>query len=271
MSAPGVSAGPAVLVLDFDGVLCDGRPEYFEASRRAYRQAWPGARDVPASAAAAFGARRPLVESGWEMPALLHAVVAGEPAAALIDRAAWLATARRLLDAAGLAPETLGRALNAARDAWFARDPDDWVRHHAFYPGVVARLVDVTAAGTPAAIVTTKAERFARALLAAQDGRLAALPVVGREPGRTVPKPESLTRLAAAHGLGAGGEGLWFVEDLLETLETVHATPALARARLFLAGWGYNTLEQRARVGWRGPVRLLSLGAWGVPFAAWPR
>ncbi|HEV8584127.1 MAG TPA: HAD family hydrolase [Methylomirabilota bacterium] len=266
-----MTAGPAVLALDFDGVLCDGRAEYFEASRRAYREAWPGAREVPDAAAAPFGAYRPLVESGWEMPALLHAVVAGEPAAALVDRAAWLVTARRLLAAAGLVPETLGRALNGVRDAWFARDPDDWVRHNAFYPGVVTRLVETLGTSTPVAIVTTKAERFARTLLAAQDARLAALPVVGREPGRTVPKPETLLRLSAAHSLQAGGEGLWFVEDLLETLEAVHATPGLDRARLFLAAWGYNTLEQRAFVGGRGPVRLLSLGAWAAPFAAWPR
>jgi len=265
-----VSAGPAVLALDFDGVLCDGRPEYFEAARRAYREAWPGARDVPDAAAAAFGAQRPLVESGWEMPVLLHAVVAGEPAAGLVDRAAWLATARRLLADARLEAETLGRALNGVRDAWFARAPDDWVRHNVFYPGVVARLVEVVETGTPVAVVTTKAERFARALLTAQDGRLGTLPIVGREPGRTVAKSESLTRLAAAHRLQAGAEGLWFVEDLLETLHAVHATPALAAARLFLADWGYNTLEQRASVGWSRPVRLLSLAAWGSAFAEWP-
>ena len=266
-----MSAGPAVLALDFDGVLCDGRAEYFEAARRAYRETWPGALDVPASAAAAFGAHRPLVESGWEMPVLLHALLAGEPAAALVDRAAWLPTARRLLGAAGLPAEALGRALNRVRDAWFAADPDDWVRHNVFYPGVAARLLETVAAGTPVAVVTTKAERFARALLAAQDARLAPLPVVGREPGRTIPKPETLARLAAAHGLQPGAEGLWFVEDLLETLEAVHATPALASARLFLADWGYNTLEQRASVGWSRHVRLLSLGAWAAPFSAWPR
>ena len=265
-----MSAGPAVLALDFDGVLCDGRAEYFEAARRAYREAWPGARDVADGVAAAFGAYRPLVESGWEMPVLLHAVVTGEPPAALQDRAAWLATARRLLDADGLPTEALGRALNGVRDAWFARDPDDWVQHNAFYPGVIARLLEVLAAGTPVAVVTTKAERFARALLAAQDASLRELPVVGREPGRTIPKPETLARLAAAHNLQPDGEGLWFVEDLLETLEAVHATPALARARLFLADWGYNTLEQRASVGSRRHVRLLSLAAWAAPFAAWP-
>ena len=259
-----------VLALDFDGVLCDGRPEYFEAARRAYRETWPAARAVPDATATAFAAYRPLVESGWEMPVLLHAVVAGEPPTALIDRAAWLATARRLLDGAGLAADTLGRALNRVRDEWFARDPDDWVRHNVFYPGVVARLVQTLVEGTPIAVVTTKAERFARALLAAQDARLRDLPIVGREPGRTIPKPESLARLAAAHGLQPGAEGLWFVEDLLETLDAVHATLALAAARLFLADWGYNTLEQRASVGWRRHVRLLSLGAWTTPVAAWP-
>ena len=265
---PGFS--PVVLALDFDGVLCDGRPEYFEAARRAYRETWPAAREVPDAVAAVFGAHRPLVESGWEMPVLLHAVVAGETAAGLVDRTAWLATARRLLGAGGLAPETLGQALNGVRDAWFARDPDDWIRHNVFYPGVVARLLDVLASGTPVAVITTKAERFARALLASQDARLGALPIVGREPGRVIPKPESLARLAAAHRLQAGAEGLWFVEDLLETLDAVHATPSLAAARLFLADWGYNTLEQRASVGWRRHVRLLSLGAWTAPFAAWP-
>ena len=261
---------PSVLALDFDGVLCDGRPEYFEAARRAYRDTWPGARSVPDAAAVVFGAYRPLVESGWEMPVLLHAVVAEVPTTDLVDRAAWLATARRLLDGAGLAAETLGRALNRVRDEWFAQDPGDWVRHNVFYPGVVAGLIEIIEKGTPVAVVTTKAERFARALLAAQDARLGRLPVVGREPGRAIPKPETLTRLSAAHRLQPGAEGLWFVEDLLETLEAVHAAPALATARLFLADWGYNTLEQRASVGWNGHVRLLSLGAWAAPFSAWP-
>ena len=270
LNVSSASATPAVLALDFDGVLCDGRAEYFEAARRAYRETWPSPREVPDDVSAAFGARRPLVESGWEMPVLLHAVVAGEPAAALIDRAAWLQTAGRLLERAGLTRDVLGHTLNRVRDDWFARDPDDWVRHNAFYPGVVSRLLQTLDAGIPLVIVTTKAERFARALLTAHDARLTAVPVVGREPGRAIPKPESLTRLAAAQGLQRNADRLWFVEDLLETLDAVHATPGLAGARLFLADWGYNTLEQRASVAWRPHVRLLSLATWSSPFTSWP-
>jgi len=165
--------------------------------------------------------------------------------------------------------EALGHAVNAARDTWFARDPDDWVAHHAFYPGVVERVTAVVAAGgVHVVVVTTKAERFTRALLGSRSERLATLPVVGREPGRAVRKPETLGRLAAEHGL-VDGAGLWFVEDLLETLDAAHAERALARAGLFLAAWGYNTLEDRAGSSLRPDVTLLSLARFAGPFAGW--
>jgi phosphoglycolate phosphatase-like HAD superfamily hydrolase len=263
---------PRVLALDFDGVLCDGRPEYFETARRAYAAAWPGADVARAGAVATrFAAARPLVESGWEMTLLLHALVTGVPEAELVDRDAWRMTARRLLDGAPVDAGGLGRALNAARDAWFAADPKDWLGHHAFYPGVCARIVQALDDGVQVAIVTTKAARFARALLAAQDPRLGAVPIIGREPDRTVPKPESLLRLGRDRGLPAEGAGLWFVEDMLETLELVRATPGLGGARLFLAGWGYNTLEQRAVAGSEGHVVLLSLQDIAAPFRDWVR
>jgi phosphoglycolate phosphatase-like HAD superfamily hydrolase len=263
---------PRILSLDFDGVLCDGRPEYFETARRAYAAVWPGADLERAGALAApFAAARPLVESGWEMPLLLHALVSGVPDADLVDREAWRVTARRVLDGAPVDTGSLGRALNAARDAWFAADPKDWLGHHAFYPGVCARVVQALDAGVHVAIVTTKAERFARALLASQHPRLATVPIIGREPDRTVPKPESLLRLGREHGAAADGAGLWFVEDMLETLELVRATPGLTGTRLFLAGWGYNTLEQRAIVGSGGHVHLLSLQDFAAPFRDWPR
>jgi phosphoglycolate phosphatase-like HAD superfamily hydrolase len=266
-----VSDTPRVLALDFDGVLCDGRPEYFETARRAYAAAWPGA-DVrrAASVADRFAAARPLVESGWEMPVLLHALVSGVPEESLVDRRAWQSTAARLLAEAGAEPERLARALNEARDAWFGRDPDSWLRHHRFYPGVCARVQRAVEAGVTVVVVTTKAERFARALLAAEHRRLASLPVIGREPDRTVPKADSLVRLAAVHGLPPGAARLWFVEDLLETLLAVRVTAGLGAARLFLAAWGYNTLEQRAAAGWTAHVALLSLADMAAPFAAWP-
>lgn len=262
---------PAVLALDFDGVVCDGRPEYFESAWRAYTAAWPRplARARPDGVAERFAALRPLVESGWEMPLLVHALLAGVDAAVLADRAAWRQAAPGLLAGAGVSAEGLGRALNRVRDDWFARDPAGWLAHHRFYPGVAARLVALLGGPTRAIVVTTKTERFARALLGGADARLAAMPVIGREPGRPVPKPDILRRLADEHGLGPDAAGTWFVEDLPETLEATAARHDLAGVRLFLADWGYNTPADRARAG--GRIARLSLERFVAPLESWPR
>jgi len=266
-------AAPALLALDFDGVVCDGRPEYFETAWRAYAGAWPSplATERPAAVAERFSALRPLVESGWEMPLMIHALLAGVDGPALADRRAWLATAPGLMKQAGITPEILGRALNRVRDDWFARDAGSWLAHHQFYPGIGARIAALLGGPTRVVIVTTKAERFVRLLLAGEDPRLSAVPVIGREPGKPVPKPEILRRLADSHGLAADADGVWFVEDMLETLEATAARADLAGARLFLAGWGYNTPADRAHVAAGGRIVLLSLEQFAWPLERWVR
>jgi len=263
-------SAPRVLALDFDGVVCDGRPEYFETAWRAYVATWPRplTSGRPDAVAERFAALRPLIESGWEMPLMVHALLAGVDARALGDRHGWLEAAPGLMTTAGVTTETLGRALNRVRDEWFARDSADWLAHHRFYPGVPARLIALLEGATQVVIVTTKTERFARALLTGADPRLSAVSVIGREPGQPVPKPAILKRLADSYGLGADAAGLWFVEDMLETLEATAARADVAGVRLFLADWGYNTPADRTRVG--GRVALLSLDRFTAPLETWP-
>jgi phosphoglycolate phosphatase-like HAD superfamily hydrolase len=267
------STTPRLLALDFDGVVCDGRPEYFESAWRAYVAAWPPPALTPGcpdGIAARFAALRPLVESGWEMPLLVHALLAGVDEDGLADRHEWLQTAQRLMTGAGVTSAVLGRALNKARDEWFARDPGDWLAHHRFYPGLITRMASLVGSDTRIVIVTTKAERFVRELLAAQNRDLTAVQVIGREPGAPVPKPVTLRRLADRHGLGADASGLWFVEDMLETLEATAARPELAAAQLFLAGWGYNTPRDRAKASSDPRIRLLPLDRIAGPLDRWP-
>ena len=264
---------PTLLALDFDGVVCDGRPEYFETAWRAYVEAWPPpalTAGRPDGVAARFATLRPLIESGWEMPLLVHALLAGVGEESLTDRPVWLNTAKGLMTGAGVSAETLGRALNRTRDEWFARDPDGWLAHHRFYPGIVTRMVSLADDGPRVVIVTTKAERFVRALLAAQNPRLTTIEVIGREPGAPVPKPVTLRRLADKYvGVGTDGTGLWFVEDMLETLEATATRAELAGAGLFLAEWGYNTAGDRASLNAAGRIRLLSLDRFAGPLEAW--
>ena len=263
-------SAPIVLALDFDGVVCDGRPEYFESAWQAYTATWPQPLTTtrPAAVADRFSALRPLIESGWEMPLLVHALLAGVDARALKDRHGWLKAAPGLMKGGGVTAEALGRALNRVRDEWFARDAPGWLAHHHFYPGVAPRLVALLEGPAQVVIVTTKTERFARALLTGADSRLAAISVIGREPGQPVPKPTILRRLADGKGLGADATGVWFVEDMLETLEATAARADVAGVRLFLADWGYNTPVDRARTV--GRIALLSLAQFAAPFDAWP-
>jgi phosphoglycolate phosphatase-like HAD superfamily hydrolase len=262
---------PALLALDFDGVVCDGRPEYFETAWQAYVATWPRAlaSGRPAAIADRFAALRPLIESGWEMPLMVHALLAGVEPPALENRHGWLQAAPALMKAGGVTAEMLGRALNKVRDDWFARDPTDWLSYHRFYPGILAQISALLGGPTRVVIVTTKAERFVRALLAGHDARLAEVPIIGREPGKPVPKPDILRRLANSHELAADGAGAWFVEDMLETLEATAARVDLAGARLFLAEWGYNTADDRTRAAGDDRITLLSLDRFGAPLSTW--
>src|SRR5256885_9623442 len=78
---------PAILALDFDGVLCDGMREYFTAAWRAWRRLRPSiALDPPSSLFERFARVRPVVESGWEMPLVILALLAAGPATPPVQR-----------------------------------------------------------------------------------------------------------------------------------------------------------------------------------------
>ena len=70
---------PEVLALDFDGVLCDGLVEYFQTAWQTYTQVWAvDETPPPPGMAGAFYRLRPVIETGWEMPVLIRAMVEGD-------------------------------------------------------------------------------------------------------------------------------------------------------------------------------------------------
>src|SRR2546428_9303347 len=91
--------------------------EYFESAWRAYRRLRPGAPPrPPAGLFARFARLRPLVESGWEMPVLIHALRAGASRASLLRDwrpDAWLADLPATRQA-------VGAPLDRVRDEWIA-------------------------------------------------------------------------------------------------------------------------------------------------------
>lgn len=264
-------AGPDILALDFDGVVCDGLREYFQTAWRAYSEVFePGAGAPPEGLAERFYPLRPVVETGWEMPLVLYGLMSGVAEVDILDR--WLELVPQLLAQAGVEPATIGKAVDGVRDRWIQADLDDWLSYQRFYPGVIDRLRQAMAAGVELVIISTKEGRFIQQLLAKggvalpSDGPLGPAPsqrILGKEVKR--PKYETLRQIKAAHPDAT----LWFVEDRVKALQAVQEQPDLGDVTLFLADWGYNTAGDRAVATPQSGIHLIALTQFGGPFEQW--
>ena len=258
---------PAILALDFDGVLCEGAREYFESSRRTYARVWPGGPLPPDELLPRFRELRAVIETGWEMPVLLRAMADGVPPDRIADD--WAGIRDTIVVADGRPRDALIKALkwtlDEVRREWIAADRAGWLGKHALYCGAdeVRRLIAEPAA---AFIVTTKEGEFARELMGHWGLEVAG--VQGKEAGNH--KCDNLRQLIGAHAATGPPPRLWFVEDRLETLRCVTTHPDLEGVGLFLATWGYNTPRTRESVRGDGRVRALSLVAFRAGLAAWP-
>ncbi|MBD2122792.1 HAD family hydrolase [Trichocoleus sp. FACHB-262] len=265
-------SAPRVLALDFDGVLCDGLLEYFQTAWRTYCHLWnsPQAVANPEASqevAELFYQLRPVVETGWEMPVLIQAILLKIPTAKIFQD--WPAIAQEILTESNLQAVEVAAALDQGRDQWIATDLSSWLALHRFYPGVIARLQQFLAASGQPVIVTTKEGRFVEQLLQQQGIELAPNQIFGKEVQR--PKHQILRELLATseYHLTNAAE-LWFIEDRLKTLQSVQKQPDLTEVQLYLADWGYNTATDRSLAAQTSRIQLLSLAQFSQEFAAWP-
>lgn len=252
---------PQILALDFDGVLCDGLLEYFETAWRAYCQVFGETLpNPPAGLADRFYPLRPVVESGWEMPLVLRALLGGIADEAILTH--WSGMVPALLAETGLQPGQLGEAVDRVRDRWIQADLTGWLGLHRFYPGVIDRLHQATAAGVTSVIISTKEGRFIQQLLHRQGITLGPEQILGKEVQR--PKYETLRQLSQA-----GSAPIWFVEDRLQALQGVRRQADLGDIQLFLAEWGYNTPGDRSLARQTPTFHSLSLDQFAGPFRGW--
>ncbi len=252
---------PQTLTLDFDGVLCDGLKEYFQSAWQAYRQTWPTSNSLPpAPLAEVFYRLRPVVETGWEMPVLLRAILKGFSEAEILED--WATVRNRIVTEEDLNSKSLGVQLDAVRDRWIGEDLSGWLQLHCFYPGVIARLQVWLQQETTVFIITTKESRFVQALLQQQGIQLAADQIFGKDRNR--PKTETLRSLQAEVM-----SPIWFLEDRLLTLQKVKQESDLRHISLFLVDWGYNTLRERRIAAQDERIHLLSLKQFTQDFSGW--
>lgn len=261
------SAQPTILALDFDGVLCDGLIEYFQTAWRAYCQLWsPVDSAPPAGLAEAFYRLRPVVESGWEMPVLIHSLIQGMEERDIFTH--WSTIAPQQAQAAGLTSATLGATVDRVRDQWIATDVEEWLALHRFYPGVLQRLQMVLSSSVYLVIISTKEQRFIWQLLQQQAVDLPKSQIFGKEVQQ--PKAKTLEKLTQHLSEGTDLTGkIWFIEDRLKTLQNIQAQPTLSHIKLYLAGWGYNTAADREIAQNDRDIQLLSLDQFALDFAEW--
>lgn len=249
---------PTILALDFDGVICDGLIEYFQTTKRTYEQLWQD-KPVPDGLEPSFYRLRPVIETGWEMPILLRALVLGVSEDEILQH--WSAVCQSIVQREALDAREIGSKLDRTRDRWIETDLDEWLKLHHFYPGVLDRIHKILES-TGLYIVTTKEGRFVQQLLQQQNLELADHHIIGKESQR--PKHQTLREIIAS----AGDAQVWFVEDRLKTLQQVQQQADLQQVRLFLAAWGYNTAQARNSVSELG-IRLLTLEQFNQDFSAW--
>lgn len=251
---------PSILALDFDGVLCDGLIEYFETAWRTYCQIWlPANQTPPADLATIFYRLRPVIETGWEMPVLIAALVDGIPENEILHK--WVEIAQSILQQSNLKAKDIATKLDKIRDEWIESDLASWLSLHRFYPGVVEKMRSLLNSPVQPIIVTTKEGRFVSQLLQQQGVDMPKTSIIGKESQR--PKHQILRQLIAA----PAKTPLWFVEDRLKTLQIVQQQSDLAAVKLYLADWGYNTASEREAARLDPNIELISLEQFTQDFA----
>ncbi|BAY24814.1 hypothetical protein NIES2100_46110 [Calothrix sp. NIES-2100] len=258
------ASSPTILALDFDGVICDGLIEYFEVAWRTYCQIWSPANNTPAdNLASRFYRLRPVIETGWEMPVLIKALVDGIDDEKILHE--WVNIAPKILLDHNIQAREVAAKLDNLRDQWIADDLNGWLSLHRFYPGVIDKIKATVASTVQLYIITTKEGRFVQQLLQQEGVDLAAKAIFGKEEKR--PKYEIIRELIQT--ASRKPVSLWFVEDRLKTLQLVQQQSDLADVKLFLGDWGYNTQAERQTAENDQRIQLLSLSQFAQDFSAW--
>lgn len=241
----------SILALDFDGVVCDGLIEYFETAWRTYCQVWnPSSQTPPEEIAASFYRLRPVIETGWEMPILVKALIARVSESEILQQ--WGEISQSILREDKLLAPDIAFKLDRIRDNWISTDLESWLSLHRFYPGVVEKIQSIQGSFMQPMIITTKEGRFVSQLLQQQGVEMPAKSIIGKESKR--PKHQVLKELMAETQIK-----LWFVEDRLKTLQLIQQQPHLAAVKLYLADWGYNTASEREQARQTSGIELISL------------
>lgn len=227
----------SLVVLDFDGVVCDALVECAAVSAVGGQPSGPlpdladALETLTAQFVTRFASVRPHCRT------LADFMVVNSISGPVSTRAEFEA-ARAACDRAEVDRQS-ARA-QAARDHWRIAAPSAWLALHTPYPGVEHLL---TAASGRVAIVSNKDAASIHRLLE----HFGVAQHVREVVGGCSDKPSALARLAGGRG------AVSFIDDNLANVLAVGRVPGV---RSLWATWGYHSLEDRAVATARGVTAL---------------
>lgn len=225
---------------DFDGVVCDSCRELCTAGWKTARSmGWVKKcmeSELPDQETyAKFLQVRPVLETGYESIILLYRLLdLNESPQSILEQG----SVQNIM--AHVTVEELKSQLQKTREEWMKEDFEGWLNIHSFYEPIVSAMQELIRQNKDVYVITTKHARLARALL---DQREVVIPqdrLFGLGSG---PKHRVLDDIVQRDQLALGASGV-FIEDRVDTLRLV-ASQAKAPLELILAGYGYNTEQER--------------------------
>ena len=219
------TAGTArpLLVLDFDGVICDSVEECFVSSWTAYQELFLGLprSKAPAATRAEFRAMRPFIRSGEDF-VLVQELIDHE--ARVNNQADFDSAWRR----PGIPSRKVFKDLfYQARSTLMDQDRQAWLSMNPVYPHV-ASAISRLAPAVPFYILSTKRPHFVRETLEANGIRVPPERVLySEEEPKLLTIEKLLQSRGAAHAL--------FVEDQIDAIRG-NTNPLI---QVYLASWGY--------------------------------
>jgi phosphoglycolate phosphatase-like HAD superfamily hydrolase len=239
-------SGTPLLVLDFDGVVCDSMDECFVSSWIAYFTLYTKTQppQVPTSLRRDFARLRPFIKTGEDYVLIQEILSNGTDAA---DQAGFDA----LIEQAG--SEKMARFKEhfaAARNELLEKDRPFWLSLNRIYPHMLAAFTRLPKSA-PIHILSTKDPRFIREILAASRIRLPEERISRSGTHDKLSRVDLLLRQERA-------EKAVFIDDQIEHLKG-NVNPGI---EVYLAGWGYvkpEWLTGGSGIAVLGPEDFISL------------
>lgn len=196
-----------------------------------------------------FRAVRPVMETGYEATLIMRLLYEGMSIEMLMD--AFHHQIEVLLLRDQLNVDELKEIFGTTRDEWIAQDFTSWIEMNPLFDGIADKLNQIDSDNC--FIITTKQERFVDHILSANQISFPLEQIYGLD--RNLSKQQILTDLS----LERPEDEILFIEDRLPTLINVITDDRLDQVRLFLADWGYNTVEDRDSAASIKRIKTISL------------